>query len=327
MRKHNQIGDMLCSLALYAALKKKFPDVKITLVVSPTNYEIDFKEINPFIDNVLVYKKGSLSNIFRFYKELRKTKYQIGIVPSTIKLSNTSHLINFISGAKLRVGVKSINGKPNKAASLLNVKSHFNWQNLHQIKQNLEVIKQFGCGLTSEEIKSIKINLSADDEKFADEYVIKHFPDRNKKIIAIHPGAGEKYKMWDTGNFIKIARMICDKYKCYILVTAGLIDKEIINKIRASDELNEIEITILENAAVKQLASVLKKVSLYITNNTGTLHIAHFTGVNTLCLTVNDLVSDWMYKSKTENYIASEKINYISVEEVFEESSKMLERL
>ena len=26
IRQHNQIGDMLCSLTLYAALKKKYPD-------------------------------------------------------------------------------------------------------------------------------------------------------------------------------------------------------------------------------------------------------------------------------------------------------------
>jgi len=316
---------MLCSLTLYAALKKKFPDAKITLVVSPTNYEIDFKEINPYIDNVLVYKKGSFGNFLSFYKDLRKTKYQVGIVPSTIRLSNTSHLINYFSGAKLRVGVKSINGKPNKAAMLLNVKSDFNWEETHQIERNLDIVKQTGSDLSREEINSIGVNLSADDEKFADNYVKRHFPDRNKKIIAFHPGAGENYKMWDTENFIKLVRMIYNKYHCYILITAGSIDKEIVKEIRNPEKLKGVEIAVLENASVKQLASVLKKVNLYITNNTGVLHIAHFAGVNTLCLTVNDLVSDWMYKSKNEGYISAEKINDIRVEEVFGLSGKMIE--
>ena len=326
VRKHNQIGDMLCSLTLYAALKKKFPDAKITLVVSPTNYKIDYKEINPYIDNVLEYKKGSIGNILYFYKKLRKTKYQVGIVPSTIRLSNTSHLINFFSGAKLRVGINSINGKSNKAAILLNVKSDFSWEETHQIERNLDVVKQIGCDLSREEIKYIRINLSSDDEKFANEFVKRHFPNKTKKIIAFHPGAGEIYKMWGTENFIKLIKLLNDKYKCYILVTAGVIDEDIISKILNSDELNRIEIKTLTNASVKQLASVLKKVNLYITSNTGVLHIAHFAGVNTLCLTVNDLVSDWMYKSETESYVAAEKINDITVEEVLEESSEILER-
>lgn len=316
---------MLCSLTLYAALKKKFPQAKITIVVSPTNYKIDFKEINPYIDNVLVYKKGSIGNILRFYRELRKTKFQIGIVPSTVKISNTSHIINYFSGTKLRVGVKSINGKPNKAAMLLNVKSDFSWQNLHQIKQNLEIVKQIGCGLDEEEIKSIRLNLSTDDEIFADNYIKENFPENSKKIIAFHPGAGEKHKMWDTENFIKLIRLIYDKYHCYILVTAGAIDKEIKNRILNSEELKGIEIKTLTGAAVKQLASVLKKSSLYITNNTGVLHIAHFAGVSTLCLTINSLVSDWMYKNVNEDYISAEKINDIQVEEVFNLSGKMIE--
>jgi ADP-heptose:LPS heptosyltransferase len=326
VRKHNQIGDMLCSLTLYAALKKKFPAAKITLVVSPTNYKIDYEEINPYIDKVLVYKKGSIGNILRFYGELRKTKFQIGIVPSTIRVSNTSHLINFFSGAKLKVGVKSINGKPNKAAILLNVKSDYTWQNLHQMEQNHEVVKQIGCGLTGEEINSIKINLPADDEKFADEFVKKNFPDGTKKIIAFHPGAGEKYKMWDTENFIKLMRMTYNKYNCYILVTAGAIDKDVINEILNSKELKGTEVKILSGASIKQLASVLKKTSLYITNNTGVLHIAHFAGAGSLCLTIEELVSDWMYKSENENYISAEKINDISVEEVFKLSCIMIDK-
>ena len=316
---------MLCSLTLFAALKNKFPEAKITLVVSPTNYKIDFKEINPFVDNVLVYKKGSLSNIFRFYKELRKTKFQIGIVPSTVKNSNTSHIINFFSGAKLKVGVKSINGKPNKAAMLLNIKSDFNWKNMHQLQQNLEVVKQIGCDLTGKEIKSIKINLSPEDEKFAENYIKENFPDTAKKIIAFHPGAGEKYKKWDTKNFIKLITMIYDKYHCYILFTAGSIDDDSIGELLGSEELKGIESKILTGTTVKQLAAVLGNVKLYITNNTGTLHIAHFAGVHTLALTLSDLVSDWTYKSEGENYISADNINDIPVEDVFKLSCKMIE--
>jgi ADP-heptose:LPS heptosyltransferase len=318
---------MLCSLTLYAALKKKFPEAKITIVVSPTNYKIDFKEINPYIDNVLVYKKGSLSNILGFYKKLRQTKFQIGIVPSTVRMSNTSHLINFFSGAKLRVGVKTVSGKPNKAAILLNVKSDFNWQNLHQTGKNLAVVKQIGCELSKDEIEYIKINPSQEDEKFAENYIKQNFPDTSKKIIAFHPGAGEKYKMWNTENFIKLIQMIFEKYRCYVLITAGTIDELIINDILNSEVLKKIEIKILSGVSVKQLAAVLKKTSLYITNNTGVLHIAHFAGANTLCLTVNDLVSDWMYKSETENYISADKINDITAKEVFNLSCEMIENL
>ncbi len=122
---------MLCSLTLYKALKKKYPDSRITLAAAKTNYEIPFFDINPFIDRVLIFDKSSLKTILHFIRELRSIKYQIGIVPSTIVLSRTSHIINFISGAKIRAGVKSVDSKENKSHKYLNIKKDFLWKGLH----------------------------------------------------------------------------------------------------------------------------------------------------------------------------------------------------
>ena len=149
MRQHNQIGDMLCSLTLYKALKKKYPGALITLVAAKTNYQIPFFDINPYIDHVITFDKSSLKAIFKFIKDLRRRKYQIGIVPSTIVISRTSHIINFISGAKHRVGVKSIDGKENESHKYLNVKSDFIWKDCHQTERNLDVVKQIGCDLSN----------------------------------------------------------------------------------------------------------------------------------------------------------------------------------
>ena len=111
-----------------------------------------------------------LKTILNFIKELRSRKYQIGIVPSTIVLSRTSHIINRISGAKFRVGVKSIDGKENKSHKYLNVKTDFNWKEKHQSFRNLEVVNQLGCDLSEEEIKSIRINFSEYNLDFANRF-------------------------------------------------------------------------------------------------------------------------------------------------------------
>ncbi len=63
MRQHNQIGDMLCSLTLYKALKIKYPGAQITLVAAKTNYQIPFFDINPYIDHVITFDKSSLKTI------------------------------------------------------------------------------------------------------------------------------------------------------------------------------------------------------------------------------------------------------------------------
>ena len=157
MRQHNQIGDMLCSLTLYKGLKKSFPGSRITLVAAKTNYEIPFFDINPFVDRVIVFDKSSLLKIISFIKSLRSLKYDLGLVPSTIVLSRTSHIINWLSGAKKRVGVNSIDGKLNPSNKYLNVKSDFLWDGIHQSLRNLDIINQINCDLSTEEIMDIKL--------------------------------------------------------------------------------------------------------------------------------------------------------------------------
>lgn len=326
IRKHNQIGDMLCSLPMYAALKKKFPLAQITLVLSPTNYEIDFKELNPYSDEIIFYRKGSVSNIIGFYKNLRKKKYDIGIVPSTVRLSNTSHVVNYFSGAKLRVGAKRINGKPNKASFLLNTKSDFDWKYSHQSERNLEIVRQIGCDLTQEEIKSIQFEINEEDRAFANDFIKKNFPERNRMIVAFHAGAGENFRCWEIENYIKLLKKLYDKYNCYVFTSPGVIDKEVSYKLRNAEVLHGVNLVIAENMPLGKLAAVLKNVKLYITNNTGTLHLAHYSGVSTLALFTTSQVNSWAYKSKTESYVSADNINDIAVEQVFEESCKMINK-
>ena len=167
MRQHNQIGDMLCSLTLYKALKKKYPDARITLVAAKTNYEIPFFDINPYLDRVIIFNKSSIKTIIGFIRELRSRKYQLCFVPSTIVLSRTSHILNWISGSKVRVGVKSIDGKENRSHKYLNLKSDFKWKKKHQSVRNLEIAKQIDCDLSEEEINSIKMNFKEEDNSFS----------------------------------------------------------------------------------------------------------------------------------------------------------------
>ena len=209
VRKHNHLGDMLCSLPLFAALKKKYPSSHITLVVSPVHFGTNLKEINPYADEIIVYDKSSIGSTMKFYKTLRKRKYGLGIVPSTVKISRTSHIINYLSGAKYRVGVKRVDDKSNSFHFLLNIKSDFYWDTnkVYQSDRNLDIARLIGCDLDELEKNSIKIHLSEEDIKFAKEF-LKKSTGKNEKLIAVHPGAGKTTNRWHEDNFIELIAMI-----------------------------------------------------------------------------------------------------------------------
>jgi ADP-heptose:LPS heptosyltransferase len=328
VRQHNQVGDMLCSLPLFAALKKRYPEAKITLVASVTNYNIVFGDVNPFINDVLVFNKSTLFHIFKFFKKLRSTSFDIGIVPSTFSISRTSHFINYFSGAKIRVGVKSVNDKINKVDYLLNVKSDFQWDKLqmHQTERNLDIVRQINCDLTKEEKQNVRIGLSEDEKIFAEEFIEKHLPGKNRKIIAFQPGAGKVGNRWNIDNFVKLILLLNKKYNPYILINSGPIDKEITDEVKNKLSGSGINSIILYNP-IREVAAILAKSDLFITNDTGTMHVAAMVNAKTIALFGPTNAFEWAppYENVTPIQSKSKNIDDISVEEVFTKSCKILD--
>lgn len=332
VRQHNQLGDMLCSVPLFAAVRKKFPEAHITLVASPVNYEILYSDINPFIDKVITYRKSPFRNLLEFYKELKNHDYQIGIVPSTVSISRTSHLINYFSGAKIRVGVNSIDEKLNSVSYLLNVKSDFHWdtRKLHQTERNLDVGRLIGCDLTEKEKKEVMIHLSEGERSFADKFMTGNFPDVNRCVIAFHPGAGKEKNRWSVQNFIDLMKLFYEKYNCYLLLTSGSIDKEFTDLVKKDlSQKHNIECRILENTPIRKVGAVIKQTDLYITNDTGTMHVAGGVDANVVSLFGPTPGYEWAPEGKNKIYIqsATADINRITVEEVFKISSGLLDKI
>lgn len=328
VRQHNQLGDMLCSVPLFAAVRKKYPGAHITLVASPINYEILYSDINPYIDKVITYQKSTAKDLRDFYKELRTHSYQIGIVPSTVSISRTSHFINYFSGAKIRTGVNSIDNKINSVSYLLNVKSDFNWneRKLHQTERNLEVGMQIGCSLTDDEKKSVMIHLSEDEKSFAREYIAANFPDENKLLLAFHPGAGKIPNRWSIDNFVSLMKLFREKYDCSLLMTSGNIDREITDTVRKKLSGYNIDCKVLENTPIRKVGAVIKQTDLYITNDTGTMHVAGGVDANIVSLFGPTHGYEWAPAGSNKVYIQSESgnIDDIKVSEVFNASEKII---
>lgn len=329
VRQHNQIGDMLCSLPLFAALKKKYPNAEITLVASVTNYNIIFGDVNPFINNVLIFNKSTIFHIFRFFKKLRSYNFDIGIVPSTVSMSRTSHYINYFSKTKIRVGVKSVNDKPNKVDFLLNVKSDFEWDKLklNQTERNLDIVRQIKCDITKEEKNNLRIGLTEEEKKFANEFIEKNLPDKNRKIFAFQPGAGKVGNRWSINNFVELISLLHNKYNPYVLINSGPIDKEITDEVSKKLSDSKIQSIVLYNP-IREVGAILAKSDLFVTNDTGTMHVVTMVGAKVLALFGPTNAFEWAppFDNLSAIQSKSKDINHITVEEVFTKSCEILDK-
>ncbi len=104
IRQHNQLGDLLAGVSLFRAIKETYPESRITLIVSPSNYPGLVK--NKFIDRIFVFDKKKIynPNYSSSFLKLLREEYDVAIVPVVVSISFTSNLLARISNAKTRIG-------------------------------------------------------------------------------------------------------------------------------------------------------------------------------------------------------------------------------
>lgn len=329
VKQHNQLGDMLCSLPLFAAVRNRFADAYITLVASKDNFNILNTSANSYVDNILLYDKSTPGTVSKFISSLRKRKYEIGIVPSTFSFSHTSHLINFISGAKTRVGVRSADGRFNKYEYLLNIKSDFKWESrkLHQVQRHLEIGEQIGCKISPEQFQGIGLELTDEEVKFAQEYISNNF-DRSRIIIGFHPGAGKVQNRWKIDKFAKLIEKLYLKFGANILLTSGPMDNEVTEPLKKMISEKYIKFINTENIPLRYDAAIISKLDLYITNDTGPMHIANYLKTPMIALFGPTNAYEWgpLYTNQESIQSPAGNINDIPVETVYNMAISILKK-
>lgn len=328
VRQHHQLGDMLCALPMFAAIRNKYPEAHITLIASPVSHDVLKSEANPYLDEVINFNKQTIYHILSFFNGLYSRKYDIGIVPSTASISRTSHIINYIAGSKVRVGVESIGNMINKSSYLLNVKGKFNWdeKKLHQTERNLDISRLIDCDISEADKKKVRIFFDKSETGFVNRFYENKFPDKTKPVFMFHPGAAKTMNRWCPDNFIKLMVMLYNNYNPYLCLTSGPIDKEVTDLIKSQLTQLNVLCEVIENTPIRKVGALIEKAALYVTNDTGTMHVASYVNANVIGLFGPTNGYEWGPVNDRGCYIQSPniKIDGITIDDVFEQSKSVL---
>lgn len=330
VKQHNQLGDMLCTLPLFTSVRKSFPYSNIRLIASKDNYRVFNSASEKYIDELLLYDKSNPVKFSKFLLNLKNRKYDISIVPSTFSFSKTSHLIGYLSGAKFKVGVKSADGKPNKYAKYLNVKADFDWESrkLHQVDRFLEIGKIIGCEFSDEDKNSVRLTFNKQEKNTANDFYRINFGNGSRKVVGIHTGAGKTQNRWSGYNFAELMKYLFTKTKCFFFLTNSQYDSDSTNELLAHLDKNFIEKNIVfdNRMEIRNLGAVLSLIDLYITNDTGTMHLAAYSGTKVLSLFGPTNGYEWAPFRKQNIYLQSpdSDINSINVKTVIENALSLI---
>jgi ADP-heptose:LPS heptosyltransferase len=321
IRQHNQLGDMLLSNSLFRAIKEKFPDGKLYIIASYENFHAVIS--NQFIDKVIVFDKRKFwnpINLIRFISDLRKERFELVIVPVTVSISSTSCLIARFCGAKFSIGPATLDSRPNKYSFLFDYKIDVGKENdsRHISDKILDIVRPFGIDTSD---LSEHILVREEDKQFARQL----FGGNEKIKIGFHIGAGKIPNRWDVNKFAEVINYLFENFNDVIVyLTIGHWDEELLEKILP---LLKKKPLVLRNLEIPKLAAVIELSDLFISNDTGIMHVAGSTNTPLIALFGPTNPEIWAPVGKNKFYIKKgNDINLIEVQDVIDKINLILKQ-
>ena len=271
----DRIGDVALSTPVIKTLRGVYPDAYISFMVRP--YARDIVEKNPYLDEVIIYDKyGRHKNFIStliFGIGLRRKRFDTVLI---LHPTNRAHIIAFLAGIPERIGY-------DRRLPFLLTKSlkdeKYRGQK-HELEYTLDVLGRMGI---SEFDRSIFIPVSKEDEFLVDYRLSENGLEDKDCIITIHPSSSCPSKRWPLENYAALMKRIKAKYNCGIVVVSGPDEKnQVLELLRLAGPDTFLDLA--GSTSIGELAALLKKSSVFISNDSGPVHIS--VGVGTPCIVV-----------------------------------------
>jgi heptosyltransferase-2 len=266
VRGVNWVGDTILTYPTVQKLKTVFPHSHLAILIP--NQLIDLWKTFPYIDEIISFRKrGSVGSLWEDYKlglSLKKKRFDLAMV---LPRSFHSAFQAYLARIPIRVGYQDegrspflTHGIPRKADILQE----------HRIHYYEKIVDFFG---RVEGTPPPQILLREEDRRWAEERLRRLGFLNGRPLIGMNPGATYGLaKCWDPDRFGELGRRLAREWKAGILIFGkkeeGLLARKILEYVGndASD--------LTGKTTLLQLAALLERCRLLLTNDTGTMHVA-----------------------------------------------------
>jgi len=294
--KIGNIGDITCAIPAFIAIRKRFPNSRITLLTSPGKRgSFGAKELLadvPYLDDMLVYWTEDLADWQKnkeFIKKLRSKKFDLFIqLPDNIARFRT--LARNMLFAK-SLGVRCAFGFTIRTIRLFKKTQTDFTANQTEVESLLELLRAHGIPSNRAEFE---FNISdAIKEKIRQLLTADPSIHNASFIVALSPGGKRETNRWPVERFSETARYLTKKYNAYIVILGGPGDiglGEAIGRLlpqeHFSNQCGKLELL--------ETVEFLRHSRLIIANSTGTIHLAAAVGTPAVGIYgVRDIFNRW----------------------------------
>ena len=277
----SSMGDIILTLPVVEALKKEYPDSEI-LFLCKKKYR-DLLHNNPRINRVIEFDserdhKG-INGITRLIKTLKALQFDL-------ILDLHSNLRSFFIRNLVPAEFKKKYNKRWLARLFMVYFKTFKVKSKHTLDCYMESLQKLGIKSKS---KILKFYLSEKDKVWANKFLSENDWNQKRILLGMAPGARWNAKKWDKDKFAKVAKILSRKFPLDVILfgdkndtdTISWIDEELSSKIELKKNPNIIHAVDLP---FNQVAGILQRCDVLVTNDSGLMHLASFLKVPVIAI-------------------------------------------
>ena len=247
------VGDIILTTPVIKTLLKKFPDARLDVMVGPQGKEIFASD--PAVFKVIIYDKHlPITEKRRLQLKLKRLKYDL-----VVDLRNT--VFGLLIGPKFRTA--TIQSFP---AALL-----------HRKKRHLYRLKSLGIEDFDE---GSYVHVTKEDE----ECVLRLLKEEDVggKVVVVSPGAKSDLKRWTPEGFAEVSDRLIEECGADVVFVGLEEDEETVKNIIG--KMKHKGHNLVNRTNIRELAGILKRSRLLITNDSAPLHLGCAAGAKVLAI-------------------------------------------
>ncbi len=261
------LGDVVLTTPLLSALRDRFPQAHLAALVIPGTREI--LAGHPSLDDVLVYDKKGRNRGWRGListaRSLREKRFDTCLLPHR---SFRSALLAFMAGIPVRIGFVQALG------CFLYTRRVRRDASKHEVRRNLQLMGPLASGDSVDSAPAggkLWVSLDQEDRDWANRSLAEFGIHENDRVIAVAPGSVWATKRWVPEGFAAVIDGLIAKHKRKVVLLGSQGDRPVIEEILT--RCREKPLDFSGQTTLPQLAALLKRSELLITNDNGAMHV------------------------------------------------------
>jgi ADP-heptose:LPS heptosyltransferase len=280
-----RIGDLVMALDGIATVRAELPDAEIDLVVGSWNASL--AALIPGLTRVetldapwLARGAGAAgaagaatwSGLIRSARTWRERRYDLAV---NFEPDIRSNFLLWIAGAPRRVGYWTAGG-----GAFLTTATDYE-PSAHVATNAVRLARAATGARESGSDAGARARLDPPDSARRD--AARLLDQRASPIVGVHTSGGRAIKQWPPERFRELARRLIDEREATIVLTGGDSDRELVRAVKADLPPSRV-IDLCGTLDLTMLAAVIERLDLFVTGDTGPMHVAHAVGTPTVSI-------------------------------------------